>query len=157
MCPPKRVKEDDKKEKKHLQKVSRLLAQVLRHTPKKLDLTLDSQEWVAVDVLLTALADHDLPISQGQLVEIVQTNDKKRFSLSDKRRMANITAEQALVAETAGLDIRFPAGAIDAPELPSSYKNAANVVRQINSFGLAEIVDYIDPYDCMMAGDIPPF
>ncbi|MEP2892036.1 RNA 2'-phosphotransferase [Tateyamaria sp.] len=137
--------------------MSRLLAQVLRHTPKKLDLTLDSQGWVAVDVLLTALADHDLPISQGQLVEIVQTSDKKRFSLSDKRRIGNITAEQALVAETAGLDIRFPAGGIDASELPSSYKNAANVVRQINSFGLAEIVDCIDPYGCMMAGDIPPF
>ena len=68
-----------------------------------------------------------------------------------------MTAEQALAAETVGLDIRFPAGGIDASELPSSYKNAANVVRQIGSFGLADIVDYIDPYGCMMAGDIPPF
>ena len=68
-----------------------------------------------------------------------------------------MTAEQALKAETEGLDIRFPAGGIDASELPSSYKNAANVVRQIDGFGLAEIVDYIDPYGCMMAGDVPPF
>jgi hypothetical protein len=30
-------------------------------------------------------------------------------------------------------------------------------VRQIDSFGLADIVDYIDPYGCMMAGDVPPF
>ena len=82
----------------------------------------------------------------------------RNFSRSEhKRRMGEMTAEQALKAETEGLDIRFPAGGIDASELPSSYKNAANVVRQIDGFELAEIVDYIDPYGCMMAGDVPPF
>lgn len=69
------------KEKKHLQKVSRLLAQVLRHAPEKLGLKPDPEGWITVDVLLAALADHDLPISHDQLVEIVQTNDKKRFTL----------------------------------------------------------------------------
>ena len=29
-------------------------------------------------------------------------------------------------------------------------------MRQIESFGLAEIEDYIDPYGCIMAGDLPP-
>ena len=71
--------------------------------------------------------------------------------------MGEMTAQQALEAETKGLDIRFPAGGIDASELPSSYKNAGSVVRQIDSFALAEVVDYIDPYGCMMAGDVPPF
>lgn len=79
---PRELKKMTNKEKKHLQKVSRLLAQVLRHAPEKLDLTPDSEGWVAVDVLLPALADHDLPISHDQLVEIVRSNDKKRFTLS---------------------------------------------------------------------------
>jgi hypothetical protein len=56
-----------------------------------------------------------------------------------------------------GLDVRFHAGGVDASELPSSYKNADAVVAQIKSYGLAEIVDYIDPYGCIMAGDVPPF
>ncbi|MEM9010174.1 MAG: RtcB family protein [Pseudomonadota bacterium] len=74
-----------------------------------------------------------------------------------KRRMGATTPEQALKAETAGLDVRFFAGGIDASELPSSYKDASSVVAQIQSYGLAEIVDYIDPYGSIMAGDIPPF
>ncbi|MGJ8629281.1 MAG: RNA 2'-phosphotransferase [Sulfitobacter sp.] len=111
-----------------------------------------------------------IPLNMSEPVLVVRGSDAdhalgfsphgagRNFSRSEhKRRMGNMTAEQALVAETAGLDIRFPAGGIDASELPSSYKNAANVVRQIDSFGLAEIVDYIDPYGCMMAGDAPPF
>ena len=111
-----------------------------------------------------------IPLNMSEPVLVVRGKDAdhalgfsphgagRNFSRSEhKRRMGEMTAEQALKAETEGLDIRFPAGGIDASELPSSYKNAANVVRQIDEFELAEIVDYIDPYGCMMAGDVPPF
>ena len=73
------------------------------------------------------------------------------------RRLGTKTAEQALIEETAGLDVRFHAGKVDASELPSSYKPAAAVAAQIESFELAEIVDWIDPYGCIMAGDMPRF
>lgn len=80
----------------------------------------------------------------------------RNFSRSEhRRRMGAVTPEAMLARETKGLDIRFHAGAIDASELPSSYKNAASVVHQIEDFGLAEIVDYIDPFGCIMAGDQP--
>ena len=111
-----------------------------------------------------------IPLNMSEPVLVVRGKDSdhalgfaphgagRNFSRSEhKRRMGAMTAQQALEAETKGLDIRFPAGGIDASELPSSYKNADNVVRQIDHFNLAEIVDYIDPYGCMMAGDIPPF
>ncbi len=111
-----------------------------------------------------------IPLNMAEPVLVVKGKDAdhalgfsphgagRNFSRSEhKRRLGEVTPEQALAAETAGLDIRFPAGAVDASELPSSYKNAASVVRQIDQFGLAEIDDYIDPYGCMMAGDIPPF
>lgn len=71
--------------------------------------------------------------------------------------MGTTTPEEMLAAETDGLDIRFHAGKIDASELPSSYKNADAVVEQIKKYDLAEIEDYIDPYGCIMAGDVPPF
>ena len=80
----------------------------------------------------------------------------RNFSRSEhRRRTGTRTPEQLLAAETAGLDIRFHAGRIDSSELPSSYKPAAKVVEQIGRFGLAEIEDYIDPYGCIMAGDVP--
>ena len=38
-------------------------------------------------------------------------------------------------------------------ELPGAYKNAASMRRQIAKFGLAEVVDQIDPIGNIMAGD----
>lgn len=48
-------------------------------------------------------------------------------------------------------------GKVDASELPSSYKPAAAVAAQFESFGMAQIVDWIDPYGCIMAGDMLRF
>jgi len=69
------------------------------------------------------------------------------------RRHAGKT-EEALVAEqTAGIDARFFCGIPDVSELPGAYKSAATVRRQIADFGLAEVVDTIEPVGCIMAGD----
>lgn len=51
-----------------------------------------------------------------------------------------------------GLDVRFWFDAPDASELPSAYKDASAIRAQIESFGLATIVDLIDPTGCVMAG-----
>ena len=59
-----------------------------------------------------------------------------------------------MVAEqTKGIDARFFCGIPDVSELPGAYKNAAAVRRQIAEFGLAEIVDTIEPIGSIMAGD----
>ena len=55
--------------------------------------------------------------------------------------------------ETAGLDVRFFSGSIDITELPSAYKNAATVQRQMAEFGLGEVVDRVLPYGCIMAAN----
>ena len=111
-----------------------------------------------------------IPLNMSEPVLVVRGKDQasglgfsphgagRNFSRSEhKRRMGSMTAEEMLAAETAGLDIRFHAGGVDASELPSSYKSAESVVAQIKSYDLAEIEDYIDPYGCIMAGDVPPF
>ena len=61
--------------------------------------------------------------------------------------------EDVFYEETIGLDIRFFSKNIDISELPSAYKNAESVKRQMKQFGLGEIVDEIMPYGCIMAGD----
>ena len=111
-----------------------------------------------------------IPLNMSEPVLVVRGKDQdhalgfsphgagRNYSRSEhKRRMGGMTPDQLLKVETEGLDIRFHAGGVDASELPSSYKNAVAVVEQIKSFELAEIEDYIDPYGCIMAGDIPPF
>jgi tRNA-splicing ligase RtcB len=78
----------------------------------------------------------------------------RNFSRSQHKRLqGGRTDAEIFAAETAGLDARFFSGVTDISELPSAYKNAAAVRRQIESFGLAEVVDEVIPYGSIMAGD----
>lgn len=70
-----------------------------------------------------------------------------------KRNKVGKTIEEIFAEETRGLDVRFFSNNIDISELPSAYKNAEMVKRQMAEFGLGEIVDEIMPYGCIMAGD----
>lgn len=70
-----------------------------------------------------------------------------------KRRNESKTDEQIFIEETKGIDARFFSGNIDISELPSAYKDAASVESQISYFGLGEVVDRINPYGCIMAGN----
>ncbi|UOQ51910.1 RtcB family protein [Hymenobacter cellulosivorans] len=63
------------------------------------------------------------------------------------------TKEELFAEETQGIDARFFFNQIDISELPSAYKDAGEVQRQIQAFNLATIVDEIRPYGCIMAGD----
>lgn len=70
-----------------------------------------------------------------------------------KRNKAHKTIEEIFTEETKGLDVRFFSKNIDISELPSAYKDAEMVKRQMQEFGLGEVVDEIIPYGCIMAGD----
>jgi RNA-splicing ligase RtcB len=70
-----------------------------------------------------------------------------------KRNKSDKTIEDVFNEETKGLDVRFFSNHIDISELPSAYKNAEIVKRQMKEFGLGEVVDEIIPYGCIMAGD----
>jgi tRNA-splicing ligase RtcB (3'-phosphate/5'-hydroxy nucleic acid ligase) len=70
-----------------------------------------------------------------------------------KRGLGPYDEAAVFARETAGLDARFYSGNIDVSELPSAYKPAATVRAQMAQFGLAEVVDEIHPYGCIMAGD----
>jgi len=77
----------------------------------------------------------------------------RNFSRTQHRRMqAGRSDADIFTQETKGIDARFFSGVTDISELPSAYKNAASMRRQIEHFGLAEIVDEVLPYGCIMAG-----
>ena len=61
---------------------SKFLSRVLRHEPELIEIQLDPQGWVSVDDLLRRLKKAGRGLTRDQLQEIVQTNDKKRFTFS---------------------------------------------------------------------------
>lgn len=107
-----------------------------------------------------------IPLNMGEPILIVRGSDAphalgfsphgagRNFSRTQHKRLMEGRSDAEIFAEeTAHIDARFFMGITDISELPSAYKNAAAVRAQINEFGLAEIVDEVIPYGCIMAGD----
>jgi putative RNA 2'-phosphotransferase len=68
---------------KELTAISKFLSLVLRHQPDMIRLTLDPAGWARVDELLAKAAASGRKISRDTLHHVVETSDKKRFSLSE--------------------------------------------------------------------------
>lgn len=63
--------------------ISQYLSFILRHAPESIGLQLDSEGWAIIDdFLLLATQDGKL-IEKSELINVVDTSDKKRFSISD--------------------------------------------------------------------------
>lgn len=75
-----------------LVKDSKFLSLVLRHDPAAIGISLGDAGWVSVATLLDALQNHRPQITRERLIEIVETNDKKRFAFSEDR--SSIRASQ---------------------------------------------------------------
>ncbi len=69
------------------------------------------------------------------------------------RRHAGRTPEEMIAADAPGIDVRYYSGRPDVSELPSAYKNAASMRSQIADYGLAEVVETVEPIGNIMAGD----
>jgi putative RNA 2'-phosphotransferase len=63
--------------------ISKFLSKHLRHTPDALDLKLLPGGWVAIDELLSGCERIGFAISYDELIECVETSDKKRVSFDD--------------------------------------------------------------------------
>ena len=71
-----------------MKKDSKFLSLILRHKPETIGITLDSEGWVGVDVLLRALNKHSNDSwDRKKLDNIVENNDKKRFVIDKLNRI----------------------------------------------------------------------
>jgi len=70
-----------------------------------------------------------------------------------KRNNSDRTIDEIFKEETAKLDVRFFSNRVDISELPSAYKNASEIRKQMDEFNLGTVVDEIMPYGCIMAGE----
>jgi RNA-splicing ligase RtcB len=57
---------------------------------------------------------------------------------------------------TEGVDVRWYSGEPDLSETPIGYKNADQIIQQIQDFKLADVIGLIQPLGCLMAGHIEP-
>ncbi|MFI6579392.1 RNA 2'-phosphotransferase [Nocardiopsis sp. NPDC050513] len=63
-------------------RASKFLSRVLRHDPARAGITLDAQGWTDVRALLDGCRRAGRPITHAELMEVVRTNDKRRFALN---------------------------------------------------------------------------
>ena len=70
----------DKHETKRL---SKFLSLILRHQPEKVGITLDENGWVEIATLLDGICKSGRNVTRRQLEQVVKSNDKQRFSISD--------------------------------------------------------------------------
>jgi putative RNA 2'-phosphotransferase len=66
-------------------KISKFLSLVLRHKPDTIGLNLDNEGWASVTELIDKSAATKVFFDSSILQEIVDTNDKKRFSFNDDK------------------------------------------------------------------------
>lgn len=67
--------------------ISKFLSYVLRHEPGSIGLALDANGWAKVDELLAKANAAGKRIDMATLQRVVETNEKKRFTLSDDRSL----------------------------------------------------------------------
>lgn len=66
-------------------KHSKRLSYVLRHAPEEVGLTLGDGGWVSIDELLSGFQNKGWEITRKELDHVVETNEKKRFTISSDR------------------------------------------------------------------------
>ena len=97
------MNETDKK------RIGKFLSLVLRHSPQTIGIELDEQGWANVKELIEKCKKHRYHFSMEDLIEIVETNDKKRYSFNEKRN--RIRANQGH-----SIDINLALQPVEPPE-----------------------------------------
>ncbi len=64
-------------------KISKFLSLVLRHQPEKIGIRLSPSGWASIDELIEASRRCGIVFTLEELQNVVASNDKKRFSLSE--------------------------------------------------------------------------
>ena len=68
-----------------LAETSKFLSYILRHEPEAIGIQLDSEGWVDLNALIDAAARSGRELDVALVKQVVRTNDKKRFILSEER------------------------------------------------------------------------
>ncbi|MDR2223155.1 MAG: RNA 2'-phosphotransferase [Flavobacteriaceae bacterium] len=65
--------------------IGKFLSLILRHEPSKIGVVLDENGWADVEELIQKCGKHRIVFSRKELDEIVETNNKQRYSFDETR------------------------------------------------------------------------
>ena len=92
-----------------LTETSKFLSYVLRHAPESIGVAMDGEGWVSVDELIEKARAAGKPIDLPTLREIVETSDKKRFTLSEDGAHIRAAQGHSVEVDTVGEPVAPPA------------------------------------------------
>ncbi|PMY60825.1 MULTISPECIES: RNA 2'-phosphotransferase [Pseudomonas] len=115
--------------KKRLDDTSKFLSYVLRHEPQAIGLLLDSEGWAEVEALIGGAAREGHQLTPELIAEVVASNDKKRFALSEDGQ--RIRAVQGHSSKTVNLQL-----AEQQPPAVLYHGTATRFIDSINEKGL---------------------
>lgn len=86
-----------------IKRISKFLSLILRHKPEKIGLQLDANGWANVEELLSKSRKNNRRFTLVELEEIIEKNDKKRFTFNEGHTM--IRANQGHSLKTIDLQL----------------------------------------------------
>ncbi len=92
-----RIKEETSKK---LKTASKFLSLLLRHQPETIGIELDLQGWANIDELIERSATK-CPLNRPLIEEVVRTNDKQRFALSECKNFIRANQGHSIAVELA--------------------------------------------------------
>ncbi|MFL7961065.1 RNA 2'-phosphotransferase [Pseudomonas kielensis] len=75
---------------KQLNETSKFLSYILRHEPQTIGLQLDAEGWANINSLIIAAVKEGRILDQALIKEVVNSSDKKRFTISDDEKRGQI-------------------------------------------------------------------
>lgn len=87
---------------------SKFLSLVLRHRPEVIGAKLDPEGWLSIDELISRANAHGKALTLELLHEVVATNDKKRFALSEDGLRIRASQGHSVSSVELNLDQKTP-------------------------------------------------
>jgi len=112
-------------------RISKFLSYVLRHHPEAVGLQLDENGWVSLNLLVDACNAKGQEMTRGQVIDVVNTSEKKRFALSEDGQ--RIRASQGHSVE---VDLAYEE---KAPPMVLYHGTVAKFLQPIQAEGLKKM------------------
>jgi tRNA-splicing ligase RtcB len=110
---------------------------------------------MAAPILITEVnqnVEHGMDFVNNPSLGFCPHGAGRNFSRTDFGRRITRKAKEMIADVSSRFDVRAFSGKHDISEFPEAYKNADEIIRQINKFDLTKVVDKVQPIGCIMAG-----
>lgn len=120
-------------------KIGRYISYLLRHAPRAASLEMNPQGYVSADALIAAVNTHfpDINFSFGSLVDLVENDDKQRYTLVVNDAIDDNIRSTHLIRANQGHSFEVDLGLVPlAPPFPLYHGTAMRSVSKIAEDGI---------------------